>query len=81
LCPEGQGSGRPVAVIETRRGFREFGGVRPQQVIVWKALMNAQTLLRTANTETVYGLGFLDRRRPWRSAGDRRDRAIARRAG
>jgi hypothetical protein len=49
-----------VAVIETRRGFREFGATRPQQVIVWETLMDAQTLLLTANTETVYGLGFLD---------------------
>jgi hypothetical protein len=51
-----------VAIIETRRGFREFGAVRPHQVIVWESMMDAQTLLLTANTETVYGLGFLDLR-------------------
>jgi hypothetical protein len=52
----------PVAVIETRRGFREFGAATPQQVLIWESMMDAQTLLLTANTETVYGLGFLDLR-------------------
>lgn len=51
-----------VAMIETRRGFREFGAATPQQFIIWKSLMDAQTLLLTANTETVYGIGFLDLR-------------------
>jgi hypothetical protein len=51
-----------VAMIETRRGFREFGAATPQQFIVWKSLMDAATLLLTANTETVYGIGFLDLR-------------------
>src|SRR5262245_7446319 len=50
----------PVAIIETRRGLREFGARRPNQVVVWENLMDAQTLLLTANTETVYALGFLD---------------------
>ena len=49
-----------VAVIEQRRGMREFGARRANQVIVWETLMDAQTLLLTANTETVYSLGFLD---------------------
>ena len=49
-----------VAVIEQRRGMREFGARRANQVIVWETLMDAQTLLLTANTETVYALGFLD---------------------
>jgi hypothetical protein len=51
-----------VAIIETRRGFREFGARSAQQPIVWESMMDAQTLLLTANTETVYGLGFLDLR-------------------
>jgi hypothetical protein len=49
-----------VAVIEQRRGMREFGARRANQVIIWETLMDAQTLLLTANTETVYSLGFLD---------------------
>ncbi len=49
-----------VAVIETRRGFREFGASKANQFIIWEQLMDARTLLLTANTETVYGLGFLD---------------------
>src|SRR5262245_5299101 len=50
----------PVAIIETRRGLRTFGARRPNQVVVWEHLMDSQTLLLTANTETVYALGFLD---------------------
>ena len=49
-----------VAVIEQRRGMREFGARRANQVTIWETLMDAQTLLLTANTETVYSLGFLD---------------------
>ena len=40
--------------------MREFGARRANQIIVWETLMDAQTLLLTANTETVYALGFLD---------------------
>ena len=49
-----------VAIIESRRGVREFGAVRSNQVIIWENLMDAKTLVLTANTETVYGMGFLD---------------------
>jgi hypothetical protein len=49
-----------VAVIETRRGFREFGAKKANQPIIWESLMDAKTLLLTANTETVYAMGFLD---------------------
>ena len=48
-----------VAVIEQRRGTEAFGATTAQHVIVWERLMDAKTLLLTANTETVYGLGFL----------------------
>jgi hypothetical protein len=51
-----------VAVIETRRGLREFGAKRANQTVIWESLMDAQTLLLAANTETVYALGFLDLR-------------------
>src|SRR5262245_60297614 len=49
-----------VAVIETRRGLREFGARRSNQIVVWENLLDAETLVLTANTETVYALGFLD---------------------
>ena len=49
-----------VAVIETRRGIRDFGAKRSNQVVIWETLMDAKTLVLTANTETVYGMGFLD---------------------
>ena len=49
-----------VGVFETRRGAREFGATRSNQVIIWETLMDAKTLVLTANTETVYGMGFLD---------------------
>jgi hypothetical protein len=49
-----------VAVIETRRGLRDFGAKKAHQVIIWEQLLDAETLVLTANTETVYGLGFLN---------------------
>ena len=49
-----------VAIIESRRGLREFGAKRSQDVVVWETLMDAETLVLTANTETVYAMGFLD---------------------
>src|SRR5262249_1892852 len=49
-----------VGIIEERRGLREFGARRSKQIIIWETLMDAKTLVLTANTETVYALGFLD---------------------
>ena len=49
-----------VAIIESRRGIRDFGAKRSNQVVIWESLMDAETLVLTANTETVYGMGFLD---------------------
>src|SRR5262245_57924215 len=49
-----------VAVFESRRGIHEFGATRSNQVVIWETLMDAKTLVLTANTETVYGMGFLD---------------------
>ena len=49
-----------VAIIEQRRGMREFAASKSNQVIIWESLMDAKTILLTPNTETVYGLGFLD---------------------
>ena len=48
-----------VAVMAQRCGMQDFGARRSSQVIIWESLMDAAALLLTANTETVYGLGFL----------------------
>ena len=52
-----------VAIIESRRGIRDFGAKHSDQVVIWETLMDAETLVLTANTETVYGMGFLDLKR------------------
>jgi hypothetical protein len=49
-----------VAVFAEHRGLAEFGAKRPNQVVIWESLMDAETILLTANTETVYALGHLD---------------------
>src|SRR5262245_18508116 len=48
-----------VSIIETRKGVLDFGAKRANQVVVWEQLLDAQTLVLTANTETVYSNGFL----------------------
>jgi hypothetical protein len=48
-----------VAIIEQRRGVETFGATSAQHAIIWERLMDAKSLLLTANTETVYGIGFL----------------------
>lgn len=45
--------------IASREGQRAFGATTPQHVIVWEQLMDARTLLLTANTETVYAISHL----------------------
>ncbi len=49
-----------VGIIESRRGLRDFSAKHSNQIVIWETLMDAETLLLTANTETVYALGFLD---------------------
>ena len=49
-----------VSDIASREGLRAFGAKTPQQVVIWENLMDARTLLLTANTETVYAIGHLD---------------------
>jgi hypothetical protein len=44
----------PVSEIALREGMRAFGSKKPTQVVIWENLMDAQTVLLTANTETVY---------------------------
>jgi len=51
-----------VSEIALREGLRAFGATTPQHVVVWENLMDAKTVLLTANTETVYALSHLDLR-------------------
>src|SRR5215468_11783497 len=48
-----------VSAIATREGMREFGQTKSNQVVIWEQLMGPDTVLLTANTETVYAIGFL----------------------
>ena len=50
----------PVSEIALCEGMRAFGSKKPTQVVIWENLMDAQTVLLTANTETVYALSHLD---------------------
>ena len=50
----------PVSEIALREGMRAFGSKKPTQVVIWENLMDAQTVLLTANTETVYAISHLD---------------------
>ena len=50
----------PVSEIVLREGMRAFGSKKPAQVVIWENLMDAQTVLLTANTETVYAMRHLD---------------------
>ena len=49
-----------VSVAAEHRGLADFGAKRPNQIVIWETLMDAETILLTANTETVYALGHLD---------------------
>ena len=49
----------PVSEMALRQGLRAFGASKPTQVVVWEQLMDAKTLLLTANTETVYAISHL----------------------
>jgi len=45
------------------KGIAEAGEARPNQMVIWERLMDAQTLLLTGNSETVYGLVSFDLKR------------------
>ena len=49
----------PVSEIALREGLRAFGATKPTQVVIWESLMDARTILLTANTETVYAISHL----------------------
>ena len=50
----------PVSEIAVREGLRAFGATKPTQLVIWEKLMDARTILLTANTETVYAIAHLD---------------------
>jgi hypothetical protein len=50
----------PVSEIASREGLRAFGAKTPQHVVIWEDLMDAGTVLLTANTETVYAIAHLN---------------------
>ena len=49
-----------VSIVAEHSGLGDFGAKRPNQIVIWETLMDAETVLLTANTETVYALGHLD---------------------
>lgn len=52
-----------VSIFQIRKGLAE-GGIREvNQFGIWETLMDAKTLLLTGNSETVYGMSFLDLKR------------------
>lgn len=49
-----------VSEIAVREGLRDFGACTPRHVVVWEDLMDAGTVLLTANAETVYAIAHLN---------------------
>jgi hypothetical protein len=49
-----------VSETANREGLRAFGAKTPQHVVIWESLMDAKTVLLTANTETVYAMNHAD---------------------
>jgi hypothetical protein len=45
------------------KGVASAGFGTPNQMVIWESLMDAETLLLTGNTETVYGLASIDLKR------------------
>jgi hypothetical protein len=52
-----------VSWFHVWKGISEAGAGVPNQMVIWETLMDAQTLLLTGNTETVYGLCAIDLKR------------------
>lgn len=52
-----------VSMFQFRKGLGDFGARQAHEVVIFETLMDAETLLLTANSETVYVLGFLDLKR------------------
>jgi len=49
-----------VSMYKFRKGLADFGVKTSNQVALWSELMDAKTLLLTANSDTVYTITFLD---------------------
>src|SRR5262245_19353801 len=49
-----------VSWFHVWKGVGETPSAAPNQVVIWETLMDAETVLLTGNTETVYGLVSLD---------------------
>src|SRR5262245_62196377 len=45
-----------VSETAVRKGMEAFGAAKSNQVVIWEQLMGPDTVLLTANTETVYAL-------------------------
>src|SRR6185369_16733679 len=52
-----------VSLYHVWKGISEAGAGVPNQMVIWETLMDAQTLLLTGNTETVYGFCAIDLKR------------------
>lgn len=52
-----------VSIFQIRKGLAEAGVNAANKFAIWDTLMNASTLLLTGNSETVYGMNFLDLKR------------------
>lgn len=48
-----------VSVEAIRQGFHAFGA-KDNEVVIWSDLLGAETLMLTANADTVYVMSFLD---------------------
>jgi len=48
-----------VSIQAIRKGFHDFGA-KDNEVVVWSDLLGAETLMLTANADTVYVMAFLD---------------------
>lgn len=52
-----------VSVFQIRKGLAGAGAKQANEFVIWEDLMAARTLLLTGNSETVYGMSFLDLKR------------------
>jgi hypothetical protein len=49
-----------VSMFHMRKGLRDFGVDASNKLVIFESLIDARSLFSTVNTETVYGLCFLD---------------------
>jgi hypothetical protein len=49
-----------VSMFKFRKGLGDFGAKSSSQIVIWPELMDANTLLLTPNSDTVYTFSFLD---------------------